>query len=77
MSPVGGNDSRNFVDIVGNQGEKDQHSKQSILWASWIQIWFICLVSALQYMHQHGIHHQDIKPSKIIHKREQDTYMFH
>jgi tRNA A-37 threonylcarbamoyl transferase component Bud32 len=28
-------------------------------------------------MHQHGIHHQDIKPSNIIHRREQDAHVFH
>jgi hypothetical protein len=28
-------------------------------------------------MHQHGIHHQDIKPSNIIHRHEQDAHVFH
>jgi hypothetical protein len=33
----------------------------------WLPQWFSCLTSALAYMHQQGVRHQDIKPSNIIH----------
>jgi serine/threonine protein kinase len=35
--------------------------------------WFKCLASALDYMHSEGVRHQDIKPSNIIHRKE-DVY---
>jgi serine/threonine protein kinase len=34
---------------------------------SWIGTWFGCLASALAYMQSQGIHHEDIKPSNIVH----------
>jgi serine/threonine protein kinase len=33
----------------------------------WIRTWFKCLSSALDYIHSHGVRHQDIKPSNIVH----------
>ncbi|KAF1837889.1 kinase-like protein, partial [Decorospora gaudefroyi] len=68
MSPVGDNDLRNFLDIAGESTELDFTSSTSRTWRSWIHSWFACLASALAYMHEKGIRHQDIKPSNIIHK---------
>jgi serine/threonine protein kinase len=34
----------------------------------WICSWFSCLVSALAHMHAQGIHHEDIKPAKIVYR---------
>jgi serine/threonine protein kinase len=34
---------------------------------TWIGTWFGCLASALAYMHSQGVHHEDIKPSNIVH----------
>lgn len=39
----------------------------SELQKQWIHTWFGCLTSALVYMHSHGIHHEDIKPTNIVH----------
>lgn len=36
----------------------------------WLMQWFSCLSSALAFIHGHGVRHQDIKPSNIIHLRE-------
>jgi hypothetical protein len=68
MSPVGDNDLRNFLDIAGDEVELRPHSDLSVKFSCWIMSWFLCLVSALDYMHQNGVRHQDIKPSNIIHK---------
>jgi serine/threonine protein kinase len=38
---------------------------------AWIRNWFSCLASALAHMHLHNIHHEDIKPSNIIHRNDQ------
>jgi serine/threonine protein kinase len=34
----------------------------------WIDTWFRCLASALAYMHSQHVHHEDIKPSNIVHR---------
>ncbi|KAF2474126.1 kinase-like protein [Lindgomyces ingoldianus] len=62
MSPVGDNDLKNFLDTAG-EGEPVE-----LEWKVWVWKWFGCLVSALAYMHNEGIRHQDIKPSNIIHR---------
>ncbi|KAH7413769.1 kinase-like domain-containing protein [Phaeosphaeria sp. MPI-PUGE-AT-0046c] len=36
----------------------------------WIRAWLKCLASALAYMHTQHIHHEDIKPSNIVHRGE-------
>lgn len=37
---------------------------------NWLNRWFSCLASALAYIHAHGIRHQDIKPSNIVHLKD-------
>ncbi|KAF1962155.1 kinase-like protein [Byssothecium circinans] len=43
---------------------KNEATKQDC--REWIGQWFLCLSSALTYMHAKRIHHEDIKPSNII-----------
>jgi serine/threonine protein kinase len=70
MSPVGETDLKRFLDYVGDE---EPASQEGIQWKGWISKWFACLASALAYMHESGIRHQDIKPSNIIHKGD-DIY---
>jgi serine/threonine protein kinase len=65
MSPVGDNELRDFLEIYSEQKSR---SRQRIKWEKWLCNWFLCLASALKYMHERGIRHQDIKPSNIIHR---------
>ncbi|KAF2993797.1 hypothetical protein E8E13_000290 [Curvularia kusanoi] len=65
MAPVGDNDLKTLLSIVG---EDDMAPEDSIYWRSCMLEWMACLASALKYMHASGIRHQDIKPSNIIHK---------
>jgi serine/threonine protein kinase len=37
----------------------------------WIRFWIDALASALAYMHAEGIHHEDIKPTNIVHRGAQ------
>ncbi|KAF2830367.1 kinase-like protein [Ophiobolus disseminans] len=37
------------------------------MYNSWLKSWFICLSSALAYLHYRGVFHEDIKPANIIH----------
>jgi hypothetical protein len=62
MSPIGDNDLRAFLDIAGEGDTKN------LEWNTWILDWIGCLASALTYMHEQGIRHQDIKPSNIVHR---------
>jgi hypothetical protein len=68
MCPVGDNDLKHFLDEVGEHFEQNAASAQLSTWKGWIASWFVCLSSALAYMHKQGVRHQDIKPSNIIHK---------
>ena len=61
MSPVGDNDLKTFLDVVGDQDRAPQEK-------SWLRQWFSCLTAALAYLHGQGVRHQDIKPSNIIHR---------
>jgi serine/threonine protein kinase len=70
MTPVGENDLKDFLDIAGEHTENEPMSLASVTWKGWIHSWFACLSSALAFMHEQGIRHQDIKPSNIIHKGE-------
>jgi serine/threonine protein kinase len=48
--------------------ERCANSLHKSVYHTWILEWFLCLASALEYMHSEGIHHEDIKPSNIIHR---------
>jgi hypothetical protein len=48
--------------------ERCANSLHDSVFHTWIRGWFFCLASALAYMHSQGIHHEDIKPSNIIHR---------
>ncbi|KAH7386715.1 kinase-like domain-containing protein [Phaeosphaeria sp. MPI-PUGE-AT-0046c] len=67
MSPVGENDLYAFFQICSEDGWNSEGKPE---WHKWIQNWFVCLPSALAYIHSKGIRHQDIKPSNIVHKGE-------
>lgn len=62
MSPVGDQDLGGFLKEVGESSSN--HPTQS----KWLKSWFTCLASALAYLHNRGIRHEDIKPSNIIHR---------
>lgn len=70
MSPVGDSDLKRFLDFAGDE---EPTTLDGLRWKGWISKWFACLASALAYMHESGIRHQDIKPSNIIQKGE-DIY---
>ena len=61
MSPVGDDDLRSLLESIVDPVLLS-------LKRGWIRQWFFCLLAGLQYMHDQGIRHQDIKPSNIIHK---------
>lgn len=65
MSPVGENDLEYFLGEVFSRTKTADRG----LYVSWIRSWFPCLASALAYMHTMAIHHEDIKPKNIIHRR--------
>jgi hypothetical protein len=66
MFPAGDEDLGHFLYEQCQQASK-QHKQ-------WIHSWFLCLASALAYMHAQGIHHEDIKPANIVHRG--DTILF-
>lgn len=71
MYPVGDADLKTFLDNVGpcfNSTQTHIGPSGTVAEASWLTKWFTCLLSALSYMHEQGIRHQDIKPSNIIHR---------
>jgi serine/threonine protein kinase len=63
MSPVGNADLKAFLDDTPHEPIDDRTVR-----FGWVQQWFICLCSALEYMHSQGVRHQDIKPSNIVHR---------
>ncbi|KAF2689007.1 kinase-like protein [Lentithecium fluviatile CBS 122367] len=63
MHPVGDNDLATFLLEEFAQGD----TPTKTLYRGWIEQWFLCLASALTYMHSEKVHHEDIKPSNIIH----------
>lgn len=74
MAPVGDNDLRTFLHIVGEKFSRQLHTPglvakpTNLKELAWLMKWFQCLASALAYMHRNGFRHQDIKPSNIIHR---------
>jgi serine/threonine protein kinase len=65
MHPVGESDLKTYLDMLGDpETHLDLHRYHTGL--DLLQEWFVCLVSALDYMHDRGVRHQDIKPSNII-----------
>ena len=67
MLPVGDQDLKAFLEVVGDPSWDGRHDMARIE-RSWLQSWFMCLASTLAYMHSSGVRHQDIKPSNIIHR---------
>lgn len=65
MWPAGDEDLSVFLEETYPHASHD--SQQSTL-SHWLKSWFICLASALAYMHSKSIHHEDIKPNNIIHR---------
>lgn len=69
MSPVGDEDLETLLERLPRMSQTDQSRNRRR-----VSRWFYCLASALAYMHQQGIRHEDIKPSNIIHRG--DTVFF-
>ena len=65
MEPVGDSDLESLLAMASDPAYKKPE------WDSWIRQWFVCLASALAYVHSQGIRHEDIKPSNIIHRGSQ------
>lgn len=64
MWPVGDEVLEAFLHdrcLDATRSERDQFE-------SWISTWFACLASALAYMYDQQILHEDIKPTNIIHR---------
>lgn len=61
MQPVGDGDLKTFLE---DQSTDIQHEVRK----ECIMKWFVCLTSALAYMHSQRVHHEDIKPSNIIYR---------
>ncbi|OAL43097.1 kinase-like protein [Pyrenochaeta sp. DS3sAY3a] len=65
LHPAGDEDLAFFLDeVVPSASDWEQ----MMTYRSWIRTWFYSLASALAYMHSKGIHHEDIKPSNIVHR---------
>jgi serine/threonine protein kinase len=63
MSPVGDGDLKIFL----NQSLQSRIQEGRMQEVKWLQKWFVCLASALKYMHAQGVRHEDIKSSNIVH----------
>lgn len=63
MHPAGDNDLEGFL-YECQQATRRQWAQHM----EWMQKWFLCLTSALAYMHSQKIYHEDIKPRNIIHR---------
>jgi serine/threonine protein kinase len=62
MFPAGDADLGHFL-YEECQSTSEKHRR-------WIFSWFYDLASALAYMHAQRIHHEDIKPTNIVHRGE-------
>jgi serine/threonine protein kinase len=68
MFPVGDGDLTRFLHDSSHPNSKMDNIGIDHLEAyDWLARWFSCLSLALAYIHAHGIRHQDIKPSNIVH----------
>lgn len=65
MWPAGDQDLGIFLEEIYPNAS---HLDKSSIYIGWIRSWFTCLASALHYMHLEGVHHEDIKPTNIIHR---------
>jgi serine/threonine protein kinase len=70
MSPVGDGDLNTFL----NESLQSRIDEGRVGELEWLPKWFVCLASALKYMHTHGVLHEDIKPSNIVYRG--DTVYF-
>lgn len=52
MSPVGDNDLYALLQMCGDPGRGLEEKRN---WNTWLQNWFVCLPSALDYIHSQGI----------------------
>ncbi|OCL07353.1 kinase-like protein [Glonium stellatum] len=69
--PVGDSDLKTFLEILGEQqADQDESSYGTpvVERREWLWTWFGCLAGALDYMHDSGVRHQDVKPSNIVHR---------
>jgi serine/threonine protein kinase len=67
MFPVGDQDLKVYLEMVGGDTcFQNQDTAKSVL-----KKWFKCLSSALEYMQDQGVRHQDIKPSNIIRRGDE------
>jgi serine/threonine protein kinase len=72
MWPVGDQDLKTYLEMNGDTTSNVVHNRadrKDVV--RLLQKWFKCLASALDYMHEAGMRHQDIKPSNIICRREE------
>ena len=70
MFPVGNNDLEGFL-MAAAEVIRQGTPPKALQYSRWLRKWFGCLASALAYMHSQGVHHEDIKPRNIVHRREE------
>jgi serine/threonine protein kinase len=77
MFPVGDGDLTQFLYESSYSSDQKRGSNEDLVTSvknaeahNWLTRWFACLTSAVVYIHAHGIHHQDIKPSNIVYLKD-------
>jgi serine/threonine protein kinase len=64
MLPVADIDLSNYLyELDGVEGQKERTTGLHFLWK-----WFGCLARAVEYLHENGVRHKDIKPANILTK---------